>query len=337
MRRLIIEHGPWQNSIPSQTGDGRSDMTNDMARAGIPCEVVLESGDLVDHAAIAAFQRQAFVNVHAPIAPASVQTSAYYAWKYRTPWGPARVATVTYGGDAASMVAAIPTVFLRGIDRWTAWQICDIATAPSLRRRGLLRRGLAALLANLPTGDGVFCLPNRNSHSLMLQMGFQDIGRLSLYVSGAALFTRPRDTTTAIAAESMPVCAEATAFRAPRDSTSVTWRFWQRPGVSYARIKVDGADAIIRPLDVGGTQQLVIMRIYAAKLDAEQRVLRAVMGYAAACRARFVIYLDSAWQGSRAPLFMRVPSYLMRRPMPIVAREFPDYLVRLDAADWDVL
>ena len=308
-----------------------------MAQAVIPCEVVLESGDLVDHAAIAAFQRQAFVNVHAPIAPASVQTSAYYAWKYRTPWGPARVATVTYGGDAASMVAAIPTVFARGIDRWTAWQICDIATAPSMRRRGLLRRGLAALLANLPTGDGVFCLPNRNSHSLMLQMGFQDIGRLSLYVSGAALFTRPRGTTTAIAAEPMPVCAEATAFRAPRDSISVTWRFWQRPGVSYARIKVDGADAIIRPLDVGGTQKLVIMRIYAAKLDAEQRVLRAVMGYAAACRARFVIYLDSAWQGSRAPLFMRVPSYLMPRPMPIVAREFPDCLVRLDAADWDVL
>jgi hypothetical protein len=308
-----------------------------MARAVIPCEVVVESGDLVDHAAIAAFQRQAFVNVRAPIAPASVQTSAYYTWKYRTPWGPARVATVTYASDVASMVAAIPTVFARGIDRWTAWQICDIATAPSMRRRGLLRRGLTALLANLPKGDGVFCLPNRDSHSLMLQMGFQDIGRLSLYVSGAALFTRPRGTTSAIAAEPMPVCAEATAFRAPRDSISVTWRFWQRPGVSYARIKVDGADAIIRPLDVGGTQKLVIMRIYAAKLDAEQRVLRAVMGYAAACRARFVIYLDSAWQGSRAPLFMRVPSYLMPRPMPIVAREFPEYLVRLDAADWDVL
>jgi hypothetical protein len=303
----------------------------------MPCEVILEAGDLVDCAAVAAFQRQAFVNVHAPIAPASVQTSAYYAWKYRTPWGPARVATVTYGSDAVSMVAAIPTVFARGIDQWAAWQICDLATAPRLRRRGLLRRGLAALLANLPTGDGVFCFPNQNSHSLLLQMGFQDIGRLSVYVSGDALFTRPHDTTTDIVAEPMPICAEATAFRASPDSVSVTWRFRQRPGVCYARIKVDGADAVVRPLDDGAPHKLVIMRICVAKPDAEQRVLRAVMGYAAARRARFVIYLDSAWHGSRAPLFMRVPCPLLPRPMPIVARRFPDCLVRFDTADWDVL
>jgi hypothetical protein len=302
-----------------------------------PCQVILESGDRVDYAAIAEFQRQAFANVQAPISPASVQTSAYYAWKYRTPWGPARLAMVTCGGDAASMVAAIPTVFARGMDRWTAWQICDIATVPMLRRRGLLRRALAALLANLPAGDGVFCLPNRNSHSLLQQMGFQGVGRLSLYVSGAALFTRPDDTTTDIAAEPIPVCAEATAFRAPLDSITVNWRFRQRPGISYARIKVDDADAILRSLDDGGPHKLVIMRICAAKPDAEQRVLRAVMGYAAARRARFVIYLDSAWGGSRAPLFMRVPSWLLPRPMPIVARKFPDCLVRFDAADWDVL
>src|SRR3954452_7014240 len=122
-----------------------------------PHEVILESGDLVDYAAIADFQRRAFANVRAPIAPDSVQTPAYYAWKYRTPWGPARVATVNYDGDAGSMVTAIPSVFARGIDRWTAWQICDIATAPRLRRRGLLRLGLAALLTNLPNGDGAFC------------------------------------------------------------------------------------------------------------------------------------------------------------------------------------
>jgi hypothetical protein len=189
--------------------------------AVIPCDVILETGDRVDYTAITAFQRQAFANVHAPIAPASVQTSAYYAWKYRTPWGPARVATVTYGGDAASMV--------------------------------------------------------------------------------------------------------------------VTWRFRQRPGVCYARIKVDGADAVVRQLDDGAPHKLVIMRICVAKPEAEQHVLRAVMGYAAACRARFVIYLDSAWQGSRAPLFIRVPSALLPRPMPIVAREFPDCLLRFDAADWDVL
>jgi hypothetical protein len=308
-----------------------------MGPAVISCEVILESGDRVDYGAIAEFQRQAFANVRGPIEPASVQTSAYYAWKYRTPWGPARVATVAYGGDAASMVAAIPTVFARGIERFTAWQICDIATAPRLRRRGLLRRGLAALLTNLPTGDGIFCLPNWNSHSLLLQMGFQDIGRLNLYVSAAALLTRPYDTTTDMAAEPMPICAEATAFRAPLDSMSVTWRFWQRPGISYARIKVEGADAIVRPLDDGRSHKLVIMCIRAAKPDAERRVLRAVMGYAAACRARFVIYLDSAWQVSRAPLFMRVPFCLLPRPMPIVAREFPDCLVRLDATDWDVL
>jgi hypothetical protein len=168
-------------------------------------------------------------------------------------------------------------------------------------------------------------------------MGFQDIGHLSLYVSGAALFTRPYDATTDIAAESMPICAEATEARAPLDSMSLTWRFRRRPGVSYARVKVDSADAFVRQLDDGGPRKLVIMCIRAAKADAEQRVLRAVMGYAAACRARFVIYLDSAWQGSLAPLFMRVPFRLLPRPMPIVARDFPDCLVRFDAADWDVL
>jgi hypothetical protein len=48
--------------------------------------------------------------------------------------------------------------------------------------------------------------------------------------------------------------------------------------VSYARIKVDGADAIIRPLDDGGPRKLVIMRIYAVKPEAKQCVLRAVHG-----------------------------------------------------------
>ena len=262
-----------------------------------PCEVILESGDCVDYAAIAAFQRQAFADVHGPIAPASVQTSDYYAWKYRTPWGPARVAMVNYGGDVGSMVAAIPAVFSRGIDRWMAWQICDIATAPRLRRRGLLRRGLAALLTNLPPGDGVFCFPNRNSHALLLRMGFQNIGHLRVYVSGAALFTRPNDTTANIAAEPCQFARNRRRSERQADSMSVTWRFRQRPGVSYVRIKVDGAEAVVRPFDDGGTHKLVIMRICAAKLDAERRVLRAVMGYAAACRAWFVIYLDSAWQG----------------------------------------
>ncbi len=303
----------------------------------IPCDVILESGDLVDYAAIAAFQREAFADVHAPISPASIQTCAYYAWKYRMPWGSARVATVTCDGDRASMVAAIPTVFARGTDRWSAWQICDIATAPRLRRQGLMRRGLTALLTNLPPGDGVFCFPNRSSHPVLLQMGFRNVGHLSLYVSGAALFTRPHDMTADIAKDPMPICTQADAFRASPDSMSMAWRFQQRPGVSYARVKVDGADAIVRPLDDGGTHKLVVMRICAAKPDAEQRVLRAVMGYAAACHARFVIYLDSAWQGSRAPLFIRVPSRLLPRPMPIVARQFPDCLVRFDTADWDVL
>ena len=149
-----------------------SPISDDMARAMIPCEVILESGDRVDYTAIAAFQRQAFANVHAPIAPASVQTSAHYAWKYRTPWGPARVATITYGGGAASMVAAIPTVFAwdRSVDGLADLRHCDRAEATP---RGLLRRGLAALLTNLPTDDGIFCLPNRNSHSFCCRPGFR--------------------------------------------------------------------------------------------------------------------------------------------------------------------
>ena len=303
----------------------------------VPCEVILESGDCVDYTAIAAFQRQAFADVHGPIAPASVQTSDYYAWKYRTPWGPARIAMVNYGGDVGSMVAAIPAVFSHGIDRWMAWQICDIATAPTLRRRGLLRRGLAALLTNLPTRDGVFCFPNRNSHALLLRNGFQNIGHLRVYASPAALFTRPNDPTTSIAAEPMPSCAESTAFRAQADSMSVTWRFRQRPGVSYLRIKVDGAEAVVRQFNDGRPHKLVIMRMCATKPDAERRVLRAVTSYAAACHVWFVIYLDLAWRVSSAPLFVRVPSCLLPRPMPIVARNFPDCVVRFDAADWDVL
>jgi hypothetical protein len=130
----------------------------------------------------------------------------------------------------------------------------------------------------------------------------------------------------------MPICADATAFRAAPESMNVTWRFQQRPGVSYARIKVDGAEAVVRPLDAGGPRKLVIMRLCAAKPEAEQRVLRAVMGHAAACRARFVIY--------RPGLGVSHSSYVFRpdccRAMPIVARELPD-CTAFDAADWDVL
>jgi hypothetical protein len=297
---------------------------------------IVDAGDRLDHEAIAEFQRRAFSDIRMPMDPASVQTPAYYAWKYRTPWGPARVATVTHEGDRASMVAAVPTLFACGSDRFIAWQICDIATAPKWRRRGLFRGGLAALLDDLPHDAPVFCLPNRNSRHLLPAMGFRDIGRLRVYVSTAALFTSGHESSQDGAAEAM-IATDPREFRTFSDPAGIDWRFRRRPGVSYARIDVGDAAAIVRTLEQAGMRKLVVMRIWARDTAARARVLRAVRSYAHARRTPLVIYLDSAWAGSFMPPFLPVPATLLPRPLPLLARAFPSRPIRFDTADWDVL
>ena len=297
---------------------------------------IIDAGDRLDCEAIAEFQRRAFHDLRMPMDPASVQTPAYYAWKYRTPWGPARVATMIQDGDRASMVAAVPTLFACGSERFTAWQICDIATAPRWRRQGFFRASLSALLGDLPRDAPVFCLPNRNSRHLLPAMGFRDIGRLRVHVSTAALFASRYEPRPDGAVEAL-IAAEASEFRTFADPGGIDWRFQRRPGVSYARIHLGDAGAMVRTLEQTGMRKLVVMRIWARDAAARARVLRTVRSYARASKVPLVIYLDSAWHGSVTPPFLPVPATLLPRPLPLLARAFPSRPIRFDAADWDVL
>src|SRR5262249_51104639 len=121
------------------------------------------------------------------------------------------------------------------------------------------------------------------------------------------------------------------------DRAGIDWRFQQRPGVSYARIHLGDAAAMVRTLEQAGMRKLVVMRMWAGDAAARARVLRAVRSYARASRAPLVIYLDSAGPALFCPPFLPVRATLLPRPLPLFVRAFPFRPIRFDTADWDVL
>src|SRR5215216_4534985 len=97
-------------------------------------ELISVSRD-TDFEEIAAFQRRAFGYERIKSERRRLQCAEYYRWKYFPPAGPARLAAVRSPRGLVAMLAAVPFKLEAG--HATAWQICDIASDPEFRRRGL--------------------------------------------------------------------------------------------------------------------------------------------------------------------------------------------------------
>ena len=140
-----------------------------------PRLIVATDADLEE---IALFQHRCFEGHAGEAERAAVQTSDYYLWKY-TLLQPARIAELRRKGRLVAMCAAFPVQLSAGRGPVTGWQICDIATAPSERRKGHFKACLAVLTDALPSTDVFFGFPNSRSAPQLTAMGWRYVDRLS--------------------------------------------------------------------------------------------------------------------------------------------------------------
>jgi hypothetical protein len=110
-------------------------------------------------------------------------TREFYIWKYFSPAGEAVISSVLVEGEVVSSVSALPTLFQTPSGVKKGWQIGDIATLPSARRRGHYRRCLKALVELF--GDEILvCFPNDRSKKEIEGQGF-------IFAAGVLTFVRP--------------------------------------------------------------------------------------------------------------------------------------------------
>jgi len=127
---------------------------------------------------IALFQQRCFDGHAGEAEWAAVQTSDYYLWKY-TLLQPARIAELRCNGRLVAMCAAFPVQLSVGRGPVTGWQICDIATTPSERRKGFFKACMAVLAEGLPSSDVFFGFPNSHSAPQLAAIGWRSVDTLS--------------------------------------------------------------------------------------------------------------------------------------------------------------
>jgi len=279
-------------------------------------------------------QREAFARRFSLIRASTVQTKVYYAWKYASPAGVARIAQGWDGETLVASASAVP-VRLAGEQSVTrAWQLCDLATAPYLRRRGLFASCLAELLSDLGPGEPVYCMPNAQSYVPLCRAGFAEIGRLRLYFTlqfrlDSVKGRRGGATTSGTRGLGLDLL----------DPATLHWRFRARPEVSYEIVEVDdsdrGAMVVLRTISggVGRTSAVVGLRTGTTSDDRLTEALSRALSRRSAVALLTLSQDPPPWRRHS----WLVPEIIMPRQFPILAVNFPFERLSFGAAEWDVL
>ena len=208
-------------------------------------ELIRVSPD-TDFEEIAAFQRRAFGNEWLKSERRRLQRAEYYRWKYFPPAGPAVLATVRARQELIAMVAAVPFTLSGGEGISTAWQLCDIATDPGFRNRGLFAGCLDALDASF-AGEMTFCFPNARSRPGLTKAGFE-VGAV-LSIRPVLVLPRLRALSSAPAATRDGQVTSSGAPKGPlsieRSREFLSWRYDAHPLNRYIHLASDrgAADA----------------------------------------------------------------------------------------------
>jgi hypothetical protein len=316
----------------------------DFRSAPVPKTTVsVEAVTSLDYDEFAKFHQHAFAGSRGIMPARTIQTPEYYRWKYLTPWGSATLSTATIDGAMVANVAAIPYPVSDGVDERIGWQICDIATHPDFRGRGLFRQCLAVLVSSLPSNSMVFCLPNRESFSAFIRLGFVQAGALRVWASVAPLLharrSNERGANQNLSGRIPTTTPTASIFHARVDDHYLGWRFERRPDHEYRRVATSSGEgiAIVRSLVVGGQKTSILMFFEGSDAVDEKAILHSTVSLESRRASRAILYLDSHWCGSFRPLFFPLASWMLPRAFPIVSLRLNGALLHLRTCDWDVL
>src|SRR5262249_34592904 len=146
--------------------------------------------------------------------------------------GPAWLATVRSQQELIAMVAAVPFSLAGGEGIATAWQLCDIATDPRFRNRGLFAGCLDALDTAL-AGGMTFCFPNARSGAGLTKAGFEVGAILSIHMMlvlprwGASNSVSPG--ADALDEQAVPSSAPKGRLDIERSREFLRWRYDAHP------------------------------------------------------------------------------------------------------------
>jgi hypothetical protein len=291
----------------------------------------------IDIEAHAEFQRTAFNKRFALISPLTVQTNAYYAWKYASPVGDVRIVQAIEEGNLVGSASGIPVRLASHGSATIGWQICDLATAKHLRGRGLLSRCLARLLEDIGIGAFMYCLPNALSRGSLVRAGFVETGNLRIYVLGrpglSGLARKALGQTSTVRSELAPFEELGLDLF---DAATLYWRFQSRPGIAYEIAEIEstpGAVIVLRSIKIAGVYLGLLVGLRTRELSRDQ-----LQGWlASAVRAqnwRAVVSLSEASPFTNAH---RVPGFILPRSFPVLCRNLSSGVTCFGAAEWDVL
>jgi Acetyltransferase (GNAT) domain len=339
-------HGP----VPTRPDlESRGDLRHPYAV--IDGAIVHENGSMADlirvsrdtdFEEIAAFQRRAFGNEWLKSERRRLQRAEYYRWKYFPPAGPAWLATVRSQQELIAMVAAVPFRLAGGEGISTAWQLCDIATDPRFRNRGLFAGCLDALDTTL-AGGMTFCFPNARSRAGLTKAGFEVGAVLSIHMMLVLPGSR---ASSSVPAAADALHGQAASSSAPKDDLHIersreffSWRYDAHPLNRYVRLAADRgaahADVVVRRLfgdrigviaDLSHTEQ----GVGAAKALARRWAASA--GCLALVHAPGVASRPSSRRWQRP---WHVPCYA-RGHRPVAGQGLPSRL-HVQLGDWDAV
>ena len=269
-------------------------------------------------------------------------TREFYLWKYFSTAGQAVIASVLADREVVSGVAALPTLFQTPGGVKKGWQIADIATVPSARKRGFYRACLKALIERLGD-DMLVCFPNDNSRRGIEEQGFGFATELLTYVRPLNPFaTAPRviaDSPAFREPDSAERGAGYSFFRTPDD---LEWRYRRNPALRYDVVAVDEGHCVFRPFRLFGSTVSIVMEVVAADERAFCDLVRDAERAAAGCRLRanFIMTSSPLPAGLRAR-YLTLPQMLLPKRqalfvrMPGAMTPSPAWSVQI--GDWDGL
>jgi hypothetical protein len=310
----------------------------------------------LDLESYAAFQKEAFRDLLAKRrASDRHMTAQFYRWKYRTPVGAARIATVRRAGAIVSSCAALPLRVSFGGGLVTGWHFVDVATLPVERGRGRFSSALRALADSIPTGDVLFAFPNEASIGGFRRLGFDENvvmttwinlwPRLAPRATGSVRiidrFGSDRDIAGMIDSGNRP-CID-------RRSDYLDWRYTDHPINSYSlSICDDGRRtgfSVTRSARVMDRDVVLIMELFGSTPRAQASLVAHAAERARSARVGVLVLMGTSvpMMSACRSWLVPVPSVLLPKRQVLVVRageHAPTSVVHdrwiLRTGDWDV-
>lgn len=284
-------------------------------------------------------------------------TARLYQWKYATPFGTARIATVRDAGRLVAANAMYPLEAVHEGRRIRAWQSCDTATHPSARGQGHFMRCLHALSAELGLDEVFLGFPNANSTRGFLKLGWTAHTELRTWVRavGPIRLGRPPALTPLKRPDShwerlhAALSASGPAMLS-RPAAYLRWRYLEHPLADYELFTSGEDDAltglvVMRKVTLFGRPVALVMEAAATHASVERQLFRFAAAWSHSHGCRLVVAM-TGWCRSRPLLlagFLPVPAralpkrqVLMGAPHGPAAERVWAQRWRLSLGDWDV-